>query len=153
MADEKKSNLEPIEDADLDLKRKFTGGGGEPQTFEKPSAAETIPETDREAVPERKEGAAEKDAAYSNILAKVKTQAPPVDEVQVKQDAQIAHAEKDPETKIATLVNLAMHKGVVHAVKVAKHLEDNYALDEFHDRLLAEELHDALVKKGLIEEI
>jgi len=36
---------------------------------------------------------------------------------------------------------------------VARHLQDNYALDEFHDRLLAQEFHDALIKKGLIEEI
>ena len=46
-----------------------------------------------------------------------------------------------------------MQKGVVHAVKVARHLEDNYALDEFHDRMLADELHEALIKKGLIEEV
>jgi len=145
MADEIKSNLEPIEDKDLDLKRKFAGESGEAETLEKPSTPE--------AIPERKEGAVEKEEAYSNILAKVKTQTPPADDAQVAGDAQIAHAQKDPETKINTLVNLAMQKGVVHAVKVAKHLEDNYALDEFHDRLLADELHDALVKNGLIKEI
>jgi hypothetical protein len=41
----------------------------------------------------------------------------------------------------------------LHAVKVARHLEDDYVLDTFHDKLLADELHDALLKKGLIEEI
>jgi hypothetical protein len=48
---------------------------------------------------------------------------------------------------------LAEAKGVVHAVKVAQHLEDNYLLDELHDRLLATDLHDALVKKGMITEV
>ena len=32
-------------------------------------------------------------------------------------------------------------------------MEDNYTLDEFHDRLLGEELHKALVDKGIIKEI
>lgn len=149
MPDEKKSNLEPIEESDLDLKRKFSGESGEAGTFEKSSAPEAVPET----ASERKEGAAEKDAAYSNILAKVKTQATLTDDTQIKKDAEETYAQDDLETKINTLVNLAEQKGVVHAVKVAKHMEDNFTLDEFHDRLLADELHDALVKKGLIKEI
>jgi hypothetical protein len=32
-------------------------------------------------------------------------------------------------------------------------MEDNYVLDTFHDRLLADELHDAFVKKGIIKEL
>jgi hypothetical protein len=49
-------------------------------------------------------------------------------------------------------VDIALEKGVIHAVNVAKHLEDNYVLDMFHDKLLSDELHEALMKKGLIEE-
>ena len=51
------------------------------------------------------------------------------------------------------LVRIAELKGIPHAVKVAQHLDDNYALDEFHERLLTEELNEALVRRGLIEEI
>ena len=145
MTDELKSNLEPIEEGDMDLKRKFLVGAPETAKIEKKTAPE---------VPvEKKEGMAEKDAAYSNILAKVRTQGPPPDPASVAGDAVRVGEEKDAESKINSLVNLAMQKGVIHAVKVAKHLEDSYALDEFHDRLLADELHDALVKKGLIKEI
>lgn len=145
MVDEIKSNLEPIEEKDLDLKKKFLAGSGEIKEVEKKANPEVFVE--------RKEGAAEKEAAYSNILSKVKTQVPPSDAASVAGDAEKANAETDSEAKINHLVNLALQKGVAHAVKVARHLEDNYTLDEFHDRMLADELHDALLKKGLIEEL
>ena len=95
---------------------------------------------------------AEKDDAYSKILSKVKKNQPSDDQA-VPADAQSLSVEKESENKIEKLIQLASQKGVVHAVKVARHLEDNYTLDEFHDRLLADELHDALIKKGIIEEI
>ena len=101
---------------------------------------------------ERKEGAMEKDDAYAKILAKVKSSGTAI-QSDVSLDAKIASDEADYESKIIKLVEIAETKGVVHAVKVAKHLEDNYLLDELHDRLLATDLHDALVKKGIITEI
>ena len=147
------SNLEPIEDSDLDLKKKFAEGGAPPPKMEAPQIERKMPNLAfPEAVPERKEGAAEKDATYSKILAKVKTPIAPV-HTSVAEDAQAASTATGVEGKIEKLIQLAQQKGVIHAVKVARHLDDNYALDEFHDRLLAEELHDALVKKGLIREI
>jgi len=142
------SNLEPIEEKDLNLKDKF---------FEKP---EDVSSRDKsiedpalpESVAERKEGEMEKDDSYSKILSKVKT-TQLADDQTVPIDAQSASVEETAERKVENLVQLAMQKGVVHAVKVAKHLQDNYALDEFHDRLLADELHDSLIKNGLIENI
>ena len=59
----------------------------------------------------------------------------------------------DAETQIQHLVDLAQQKGIMHAVKVARHMEDNYILDTFHDKMLADELHDALIKKGMIKEM
>jgi hypothetical protein len=145
------SNLEPIEEADLDVKNKFTGNIEKPAkpAFEnkketEPFALEKLPES-------RTEGAAEKDQAYTQILSKVKT-AVPHDDNSVASDAQDISVAQGEEAKIETLIKLATTKGVAHAVKVARHLEDNYALDEFHDRLLASELHDALLKRGLIKE-
>jgi len=142
-------NLEPIEERDIDLKNKFT---------EKPeeivSVGKKLPESvvSPEMTVERKEGQAEKDDAYSKILSKVKT-VQPADNQTVAGDAQVMSVAETAENKIEKLIQLAMQKGVVHAVQVARHLQDNYALDEFHDRLLAQEFHDALIKKGLIEEI
>jgi len=154
MADEWKSNLEPIEDADLNLKNKFLGES------EKDGAGEAKKETGKkvetldfsEKAPERKEGAVEKEAAYSKILSKVKKPMAPADE-SIASDAESASVESGAEAKIEKLVQLATQKGVIHAVKVARHLDDNYTLDEFHDRLMAEDFHDALVQKGLIREL
>ena len=149
--------LEPIEESDLDLKNKFLKGGvpkGEKPVDmvlpkinpEAKSSSELAPTPE---APERKEGKMEKDDAYAKILAKAQN---PIVAVQgdVSTDAKIANDMVDYESKIIKLVEMAEAKGVVHAVKVAKHLEDNYLLDELHDRLLAADLHDALVKKGMI---
>jgi hypothetical protein len=158
--------LEPIEEGDLDLKNKFIESSVSVEKLAVPSVPKTDPEKISEPeliitktsniaptpeTPERKEGRMEKDDTYAKILAKVQN---PVAAVQsdVSADAKIASDEMDYESKIIKLVEMAEAKGVVHAVKVAKHLEDNYLLDELHDRLLATDLHDALVKKGMITE-
>ncbi len=148
------SNLEPIEEKDLDLEGKFLG---EKQL----DKAAEIGENKQEAAPvlspdqkaERIEGVVEKEAAYAKILSKVKAPAAPAHDESVHGDAKMVSQKDDVETKIGTLIHLAETKGVPHAVKVARHLDDNYALDEFHDRLLGEELYDALMKKGLIKEV
>jgi hypothetical protein len=156
MPDEIKSNLEPIDESDLDLKDKFLGGKS---VIEKGGIQEEVPQEKApvhfiEENAERKEGAAEKEASYSKILSKVgsATYATSPEE-EVKNDAEITNNATDAESKLTNLVNLAEMKGIPHAVKVARHLEDNYTLDEFHDRLLGDQLHDALVKKGMIKEI
>ena len=150
------SNLEPIEDADLNLKDKFIGDAEKPAKGQGPEKSAVPRKVESlnfaEKVPERKAGAAEKEAVYSKIISKMKTTTPPADD-EVQADSQKTSQEITAERKVQTLVNLALRKGVVHAVKVARHLDDNYTLDEFHDRLLAQELHDALVKKGLIREV
>lgn len=146
MPEETKKNLEPIEDGDLNLEKKFSVAGvgleesKEEVKLEKPIAKEI--------------SGAEKDNTYSQILSKVKT---PGDnnknEEEIKSDAESAYdAQSDAESHVKKLVDLAMNKGVVHAVKVARHLDDNYVLDMFHDKLLADELHSALIEKGLISE-
>jgi hypothetical protein len=140
--------IEPIEEKDLDLEAKFKGkmaspledGLGKTEKKEKEPAMELSP--------------AEKDSAYNKILAKVQQSSQmTVDPGQVRLDAAAVYQKTDSESQIQHLVDLAETKGVIHAVKVAQHLEDNYVLDMFHDKLLSEELHTALVKKGLIKEI
>lgn len=116
----------------------------------KEAQAEKIPTPEQS--PERKEGAAEKEDAYAKILSKV-TDGKTAKDEEVSLDAEIAMRQKDAEAKVNNLVSLAETKGVAHAVKVARHMEDNYILDEFHDKLLSDELHEFLVKKGLIKEL
>jgi len=152
MVDEIKSNLEPINESDLDLKEKFSAD--KPEEGSSPEVALEAIHSIEGAV-ERKEGVAEKETAYSKILAKIGAQKPVVltSETDVASDAVATNSGIDAESKITNLVQLAETKGIPHAVKVARHLEDNYTLDEFHDRLLGEELHNALVQKGMIKEL
>jgi ABC-type phosphate transport system auxiliary subunit len=58
---------------------------------------------------------------------------------QVKDDA-ASLSEEDEEMRISKLLSLADTKGVVHAVNVARTLEDFYALDMFRDTLI-EQFH------------
>ncbi|MCX6761407.1 MAG: hypothetical protein NTY33_00965 [Candidatus Moranbacteria bacterium] len=146
--------LEPIEEGDLDLKTKFLKGGVSPEKM----AAPSLPKAEAEKAPapeapERKEGRMEKEDAYAKILSKAPVQNQNMPVADVATDATSANAEIDVESKIGNLIKLAETKGIPHAVKVARHMEDNYALDEFHDRMLGEELHKALVAKGMIREV
>jgi len=61
---------------------------------------------------------------------------------QVKDDAHVL-SQIDEEERITKLLNLADAKGVIHAVSVARTLEDFYALDMFRDTLI-EKLHEKL---------
>lgn len=140
--------LEPIDESDL---------GAEKKVAAVPEVKLTSPisETPKMETEQLKEVvAAEKDAAYGKILSQVQTQAPSqTGDADVKTDADAVFQKTDAESQIQHLVGVAAQKGVMHAVKVARHLEDNYVLDSFHDKLMAEELHDALLKKGFLKEI
>jgi hypothetical protein len=155
MSDETKTNLEPIDEGEVNLKEKFIGGVSPEKTADKSVPGKEVviaPESIVEKT-ERKEGAAEKEDAYARIMAKAASQRITVTDDEVAGDAKKANQGMDAESKINNLVNLAETKSVAHAVNVARHMEDNYILDEFHDRLLADELHNALIKKGLIKEV
>ncbi|KKQ45517.1 MAG: hypothetical protein US63_C0015G0003 [Candidatus Moranbacteria bacterium GW2011_GWC2_37_8] len=140
-----KSNLEPIEDADMNLEGKLRGVGESP--------AENTPLANIEREIPQEISAAEKDDSYGKILSKVQGQTTDFDQSSVANDAQTGAVQIDAETQVQHLVDLAQNKGVVHAVKVAQHMQDNFVLDTFHDRMLGEALHDALVKNGMIKEI
>ncbi len=144
------ANLEPIEEKDLDLENKFKIG----QAEKTPGGKAEQPAFKVEKKAPAEKATAEKEDTYAKILARVKQPAAgaPSDE-EVKEDAGKVYQKTDAESQIQHLVDIAMAKGVIHAVKVARHMEDNYVLDMFHDKLLADELRDALVKKGLIQEI
>ena len=146
--------LEPIDESDLDLKDKFLekAPGSQDSKVSGVNNVAEIP-TVVEKVIERKEGAAEKEGAYTKILSKVVAQSVPAKDGEVEGDAHVASQEMDVAGRVSRLVDLAMQKGVPHAVKVAMHLDNNYMLDNFHDKLVADELHDALLKNGLIKEL
>jgi hypothetical protein len=142
-----KSNLEPIEESDMDLEGKLKRGSSD---F---SREETSPFAEIEKEAPLEISAAEKDDSYGKILSKVQAQnADEIDQDVVALDAQVGAVKVDAQSQVQHLVDIAGQKGVIHAVKVAQHMQDNYVLDTFHDRMLADDLHDALVKKGMIKE-
>jgi hypothetical protein len=59
---------------------------------------------------------------------------------------------KDIEQRVDKLVQLAIQKDPYTAVKVARHLDENYILDQVHDRLVEDETKKALISKGLLKE-
>lgn len=143
--------LEPIDEKDLDMKNKFVEGGQSAGQVDAARGVEDAFTPEKKA--ERLEGAVEKDDAYAKIVSKIKTPLPPTDDADVKSDAEALGKEMDADSRIDNLVDIAMQKGVVHAVKVAKHIDDNYILDGLHDKLTLDKFHDALMEKGLIEEL
>jgi hypothetical protein len=142
--------LEPIEESDLNLENKFIERKAANIFSAKDGSAN---ESILENVAERREGVVEKDDAYAKIVSKIQAPAPQTTVAEVTQDADQAGKLIDAQSRINNLVDVAMQKGVLHAVRVAKHLDDNYILDEFHDKLVMDEFHDALVEKGLIKDM
>lgn len=142
-----KTNLEPIEESDLDMEGRIRQG-------ETGGNVEQEPVFQFEQEKPQEISLAEKDDAYGKILSKVQTQSDnQIDPNIVFDDAKTGSQMIDAESQVNHLIEIAGQKGVVHAVKVAKHMQDNYILDTFHDKMLADELHDALVKNGMIKEI
>ena len=140
--------LEPIDEENANLEEKVE------QNKEKMASPEASKiDISVEKKPGQEISSAEKDNAYSRILSQVKAApAEDVDDQEVARDAAAVTQKTDAESQIQHLVGLAMQKGLFHAVKVTQHMQDNYILDMFHDKLLSEELHNALIKKGLIKE-
>ena len=97
--------------------------------------------------------AAEHDGAYQQILSKVAATKSTLTHDEIKTDAENVYQKQGSEGQVQHLVDIALQKGVYHAVKVAQHLESNYVLDQFHDKLLSDELHSALLSKGLLKEM
>lgn len=108
------------------------------------------------ATPEKEAGAEKKseklEGKYNEILSRVLPSGAAIkhSDEDVASDAQSIGAITDEESKIQKLLDLAGTKGVVYAVKVARKLDDYYALDMMRDTL-ADKLYDGLLSRGLIQ--
>lgn len=108
---------------------------------------EVTPALEQEAQPEAKQERGSE--RLIQILSKVKPGSATAHDDDIDTDAQTVGALEDAEKKVHTLVELAQVKGVAHAVRVAKRMNDLYVLDTMHDEL-ADKLYDGLLAKGLI---
>lgn len=173
---------EPIEKEDLDLTKKFTGPGEagalkpektfineENNVSEKPPEKEGIlpltepaesilaggietPGLEREIGGEsREEKVSEKIETIRKTISTQKTPAATT----IADDAKIVAGIAEYEKKVEKLVELALQKGPEHAIKVAQHMDanDNYTLDELHDKMIEEDLRKQLFQKGLLVEL
>lgn len=152
MSDEKimDPSLEPIDDEDLDLAKKFghiEKNGSELLENKKESI---IFLSEKEKSKEILN--TEKDTTYNKILSKISNDQVDNEDQDIKKEAEIVSKKDDAEGQVQHLVDLAVTRGVVYAVRVAKHLEDNYVLDMLHDKMISEELHKVLLEKKLLTE-
>lgn len=150
MSDEKiiNSNLESIDGGDLDLAKKFGHvEKNNSQSGENKKEA-IIVASEKEKNVEM--GKVEKDSTYNQIVSKISKTTNDVTTDDVKNDAQMVSEKMDAESQIQHLVEIATSKGVTHAIKVAKHIDDNYVMDMLHDKLISDEFHKVLVEKNFI---
>lgn len=105
-----------------------------------------------EKEPQKEMSASEEDDSYSKIIQQVKSdQSDNQQDHLIPEDARDVSLKTDAMSQVQHLVDIAATKGIFHAVKVARHVQDNYVLDTFHDSLLADDMYKALVERGLID--
>ena len=73
----------------------------------------------------------------------------------IADDAKTVAGISEYEKKVEKLVELALERGPEHAIKVARHMDanDNYTLDELHDKMIEDDLRKQLIQKGLLKEL
>ncbi len=124
------------------------------QNLEMGAAAQTEAMSMPEIAPERAKVETNRDSMYGKILRKIRAKKTDDDSDAhahtVAGDARAGAMHTDADAQISHLIDLATTKGAIHAVKVAKHMENYYIMDVLHDKMLADKLHDALEAKGLI---
>jgi len=168
---------EPIKKEDLDLEKKFKGevfeenaenisANVKDKTLERPETPPSPEELTKERVPSMeieigREGRLEEVSEKIETARKTIRAQKPAVLTSVKDDAEAISQITEYEKKVEKLMELALHKGPEHAIRVAQHMDkgkspsqaDNYTLDEIHDRLLEEELRKQLIAKGLLKEL
>lgn len=105
------------------------------------------PET-KELTPEK-----EKEILKQAISEHVQKAKPVSDDQQKSVAATSQQIKGEPkEQQIKLLTDLALEKGISHAIEVAKRLDNPYLLDELHDALV-DELYNKLVEQGELKTI
>lgn len=114
--------------------------------------SETVDET-TEAMAEKERVIEQFDREKPVVAAGTKNDDDSQPEAQVGTHAKAIYDLKNPEQQIESLIQLAITQDPYYAVKVAKHLDDNYVLNEIHDRLIEDQIREKLLEKGLLQEL
>lgn len=95
----------------------------------------------------------QKEILKETVLEQISKVQPVSDGQQKATDQSAKQVQAEPrEKQIKLLTDLAFEKGVVHAIEVAKRLDNPYLLDEFHDALV-DELYNKLIETGKLKAI
>lgn len=105
----------------------------------------SVPETEPQVETAMERGSEQ----YAKILSAVQPGQTAKEDNEVDTDAHAVGSVEAAEQKVHKLIELAQVKGVAHAVRVAKRMNDLYVLDTMHDEL-ADKLYEGLLSKGLI---
>jgi hypothetical protein len=143
MPEERISYLEPIESNEP--KKDISPLENQRNSQEKKVA----PEFQSEKAAESK---SENESLYQRLLVSIPQTSAPTDDEAIEKDANAVSLQIDADSKVVQLVELAVTKGVVHAIKVARKLDDFYVLDKMHNDL-ANKFHASLKERGLIKEV
>ncbi len=109
------------------------------ENLNKPEQEKQTIETSRELIKKTAPGSAEK------VLSAAKPE--------VMQHVESSAKVEDAQEQVDRLIDLAKHENPFLAIKVAKHLDNNYVLDSVHDELLEEKTRKILIEKGLLKEV
>lgn len=143
MPEERISYLEPIESNEP--KKDISPLESQRNSQEKKVA----PEFQAEKAVESK---SENESLYQKLLVSIPQTSALTDDETVEKDANAVSLQIDADSKVVQLVELAVTKGVVHAIKVARKLDDFYVLDKMHNDL-ANKFHASLKERGLIKDV
>jgi len=113
-----------------------------------------LAEKKQELIEKKETGKHEKEIIKEIIKEKVEAAAvAPASTPQTQTIKKIKEIAGEPkERQVQLLVNLALEKGIIQAVEVAKGLDNPYLLDELHD-VLADKYYNKLVEEGKLKKI
>lgn len=130
------------------------------QKFEKETPPEIAPEIKKleEKITERQKEFGEEKEVEKTVSTKIASlkkeaslKAPAVlSSEEAGKDAKEIALLKGEKSQTEALLKMAQEKGVYHATRVAKKLNDPYILDVFHDHLVSD-FYDSLVRNGKIK--
>ena len=109
----------------------------------------------KQELEKKKEVRPEKEIIKEVIRKKVEESTQPkttprLQKVVIKKASQIKKRPK--ERQIELLTDLTFEKGIIHAIEVAKKLDDPYILDEFHDTLV-DKLYNYLIEQKKLKQV
>jgi len=149
-----KKEEKPIGEGGISEKgeEKIAGVEGFSADIEKKDIVKELEKVEKAKIPEKKKEEIEKSRKKLEkaVPAKKNSNA---GKAEVSRHAKEIGGLEGADQQIEKLIQLAQNEDPFMAIKVAKHLDDNFVLDQLHDGLLEEKTRKILVEKGLLKDL